>query len=118
MLRTILLIPFLMSTPIRHRLQAPPPPPPTQPATSYTYVGTVHAVNAQTGTLDLITGVGMSLRLVHMTAGPAVRTSSPASGLRIADVKPGDAVRVECRRTSAPPGLVVNRIEKIEAPAR
>lgn len=115
MLSAILLIPFLISTPIRHRLQAPPP---TQPATSYTYLGTVRAVNAQAGTLDLITGVGMSLRLVHMTAGPAVRASAPATGVRIADVKPGDAVRVECRRTSAPPGLVVNRIEKIEAPAR
>jgi hypothetical protein len=116
MLRAILLVPFLVSTPIRHRLQAPPPA--TQPATSYTYVGTVHAVNAQTGTLDLITGVGMSLRLVHMTAGPAVRTSSPTVGVHIADVKAGDAVRVECRRTGTPPGLVVNRIEKIEAPKR
>jgi hypothetical protein len=51
-----------------------------------------------------------------MTAGPGVRTSAPAAGLRIADVKPGDVVRVDGRRTSA--GLVVDRIEKLEAPAR
>ena len=109
-LSAILLIPLVISAPAARRSQAP-----TQPA-SYTYRGTVHAVNAPTGSLDLLTGVGMALRLVHMTAGPAVRTTAPTVGLRMADVKPGDVVRIECRRTSA--GLVVDRIEKLEAPAR
>lgn len=112
-LSAILLIPLVISAPAARRPQAP-----TQPAASYTYRGTVHAVNAPTGSLDLVTGVGMSLRLVHLTAGPAVRSSAaaPTAGLRMTDLKPGDVVRVECRRTNA--GLVVDRIEKLEAPAR
>ncbi|HYL20130.1 MAG TPA: hypothetical protein VEU74_00095 [Gemmatimonadales bacterium] len=110
-LSAILLIPLVISAPAARQAQAP-----TQPAASYTYRGTVHAVNAPTGSLDLLTGVGMALRLVHMTAGPAVRTSASTVGLRVTDLKPGDVVRVECRRTSA--GLVVDRIEKFEAPAR
>ncbi|HEV2749218.1 MAG TPA: hypothetical protein VGV12_01700 [Gemmatimonadales bacterium] len=109
-LTAILLIPLATSAPTV-RSQSP-----AQPAAACTYRGTVHAVNAQTGSLDLITGVGMALRLVHMTAGSAVRTSAPSAGLRMSDVKPGDVVRVDCRRTSA--GLVVDRIEKLEAPAR
>jgi hypothetical protein len=114
-LSAILLIPLVISAPAMRRGHAPPP---TQPAASFTYRGTVHAVNAPTGSLDLLTGVGMSLRLVHMTAGPAVRsgTAAPTAGLRMTDVKPGDVVRVECRRTNA--GLVVDRIERLEAPAR
>ncbi|PYO42841.1 MAG: hypothetical protein DMD33_09255 [Gemmatimonadetes bacterium] len=107
----ILLTPLAISGPAGNRTQSA-----AQPAPSYTYRGTVHAVNASTGTLDLITGVGMSLRLVHLSAGPAVHTSAPTAGLRMADVKPGDIVTVECHRTSA--GLVVDRIEKLEAPAR
>jgi hypothetical protein len=103
-LSAILLLPIVLSAPAPSHSQ------------SYTYRGTVHAVNAQTGSLDLVTGVGMALRLVHVTAGPGVRTTAPAAGLRIADVKPGDVVRVDCHRTSA--GLVVDRIEKLEAPAR
>ena len=110
-LSAILLIPFTISAPAGRGAQAP-----AQPAVSYSYRGTVHAVNAPTGSLDLLTGVGMSLRLVHMTAGPAVRSSAPTAGLRMIDLKPGDVVRIECRRTSA--GLVVDRIEKVEAPAR
>ena len=109
-LSAILLIPLVISAP------ANLPRPATQTASSYTYRGTVHAVNAQTGSLDLITGVGMTLRLVHLTAGSAVRTSAPSAGLRMSDVKVGDVVRVDCRRTNA--GLVVDRIEKFEAPAR
>ena len=108
--RAIVLLPLAISAPAATHSQAPP-------AASYTYRGTVHAVSAQNGSLDLITGVGMALRLVHMTAGPGGgRTTAPGAGLRIADVKPGDIVRVDCRRTSA--GLVVDRIEKLEAPAR
>src|SRR2546430_16236042 len=42
-----------------------------QPAPSYTYQGTVRAFTAKTGALDLITGVGMALRIVHVTLAPA-----------------------------------------------
>lgn len=109
-LSAVLLLPFVVS------FHSPSLVPAQAAAASYTYRGTVHAVNPQNGSLDLITGVGMSFRLVHMTAGPGVRTTAPATGLRMADVKPGDVVRVDCRQTGA--GLVVDRIAKLEAPAR
>ena len=77
-----------------------------QAAPTYTYQGTVHTLDTTTGTLELITGVGMSLRLVTMTAPPA---ATPAN------LKPGDIVRAECRRTDT--GLVADRIVKVEVPA-
>lgn len=85
-----------------------------QAAPSYSYHGTVHAVNARAGSLDLITGVGMALRLVHMTTSPTTLFSSASAGIQLAGLKPGDVVRADCRRTDA--GLVASRIEKIEVP--
>jgi hypothetical protein len=106
-LAAILLIPLFAAAPAgRHALQTP------QVAPSYTYRGTVHAVNPRTGSLDLITGIGMSLRLVHMIAPPAAHFASAGSVRRLADLKPGDVVRAECRRTAG--GLVADRIEKVE----
>ncbi|HKW40051.1 MAG TPA: hypothetical protein VJN39_02265 [Gemmatimonadales bacterium] len=87
---------------------------PTQAAASYTYQGTIHAVDARTGSLDLITGVGMALRLVHMTISPTTLLPSASGSLRVAALRPGDVVRAECRIT--PTGLVASRIEKIEVP--
>src|SRR6266699_671565 len=85
-----------------------------QPAPSYTYQGTVRAVNARAGTLELITGVGMSLRVVRISTAPTTRPVAAAP--RLADLKPGDVVRAECRRTAA--GLVADRVEKLEVGAR
>ena len=79
-----------------------------QPAARYAsvYRGTVHAVRPQAGTLDLITGVGFALRLVHMRSGP---------GVSVASLKPGDVVRAVCHTTSA--GLVADTLQRVE-PAR
>jgi hypothetical protein len=84
-----------------------------QAAPSYTYVGTVHAVNARGGSLDLITGVGMALRLVHIPTQPTTLFAGAGAALRLGALQPGDIVRAECRTT--PAGLVASRIEKIEA---
>jgi hypothetical protein len=96
-LTAILLVPLVTSAPADGRT-----PNSAQAAPSYTYRGTIRAINARTGTLALITGVGLSLRVVEMTAA---RTA------RLADFKPGDVVRAEGRRTSA--GLVADKIEKL-----
>ena len=86
----------------------------TQPAASYTFQGTVRAYSPKTG-LDLITGVGMALRLVHVTAAPAAHGGGgAAASLAGLDLKAGDVVRVECHR--AEEGLVADRIERVEVP--
>lgn len=103
----VLLLPLVASAPVRSSLL-----PAAQAASSYTYQGTVHAVNLRTGSLDLITGVGMALRLVHMTTSPTTLMAGARASLRLADLKPGDYVRADCRRTDA--GLVANRIERLE----
>src|SRR2546427_1178228 len=44
-----------------------------QPAAAYTYQGTVHSVQPKTGTLELVTGVGLALRLVQMRVPTGLR---------------------------------------------
>ena len=104
-LTAILLAPLITSAPDWRALNS------AQPAASYTYRGTIRAVNARTGTLELITGVGMSLRVVRMTTAPTTQLVAAGAAPRLADLKPGDVVRTECRRT--PTGLVADRIEKL-----
>src|SRR6185437_6710306 len=89
-LTAILLVPLVTSAPADwHALNL------AQAATSYTYRGTVRA-----GTLELITGVGMSLRLVRMTTAATTRLVATGAAPRVGDLKPGDVVRAECRRTA------------------
>lgn len=73
----------------------------------YVYQGTVHAVTS--GSLDLITGIGLALRLVHVRALPTTLISSEGSTIRLGDLQPGDIVRADCRMTDR--GLVADRIE-------
>ena len=100
-LTAIVLLPALTLAPADGRAQG------AQPAASYTYQGTVHAFTANTRSLDLITGVGMALRIVHVTV-------APAAGVAGLEFKPGDVVRMECHRTDT--GLVADRIERVEVP--
>ena len=105
-LTAILLVPLITSAPADRRALNS-----AQPAASYTYRGTIRAVNARTGTLELITGVGMSLRVVRMTTAPTTQLVAAGGAPRLADLKPGDVVRTECRRTAT--GLVADRVEKL-----
>src|SRR5439155_10974973 len=86
----ILLVPLVISAPADWGALTS-----AQPAPSYTYQGTVRAVNARAGTLELITGVGMSLRVVRMTTAPTTRLVDAGAASRLADLKPGDVVRAE-----------------------
>ena len=110
-LSAILLVPLVISAPADWGALTS-----AQPAPSYTYQGTVRAVNAKAGRLELITGVGMSLRVVRMNTAPTTRLVAAGAAPRLADLKPGDVVRTECRRT--PTGLVADRVEKLEVGAR
>ena len=87
---------------------------PVQPST-YTYRGTVHTVQPRAGSLELITGVGFALRLVQMRAVAATRIEKAGVAIALADLKPGDMVRADCRRTTM--GLVADRIVEIDGTA-
>ncbi len=110
-LTAVLLVPLVISAPADWGALTS-----AQPAPSYTYQGTIRAVNARAGTLELITGVGMSLRVVRMKTAATTRLVAAGTSPRLADLKPGDVVRAECRRTAA--GLVADRVEKLAVGAR
>src|SRR3989442_3509354 len=68
-----------------------------QPAVPYTYQGTVHSVQAKTGTLELITGVGHALRLVQIsvpTGVPVAGTAARGDSGRGSGVQARHSVRV------------------------
>jgi hypothetical protein len=73
----------------------------------YVYQGTVQTVRA--GSMDLITGVGLALRLVHMRTLPTTAVASEGAPVALSDLKRGDVVRADCRLTDA--GLIADRIE-------
>lgn len=81
-----------------------------QPA-AYTYQGTVQAVQPKTASFDLVVGVGYALRVVHMRTLPVTQFARGGARLSLADLKPGDVVRAECRMTAT--GLVADRVEKV-----
>jgi len=95
-------------------LLAQQPAPPSATAQPYVYTGSVHAVQPETGSLDLITGVGHALRMIHISTLPGTQTMSGVVAIRFADLAPGDKLRADCRMT--PSGLVADRIEKLPAP--
>ena len=88
--------------------QAPSSP---QPA-AYTYQGTVQVVQPKTASFDLVVGVGFALRVVHMRTSPVTQFARGGARMSLADLKPGDVVRAECRMTAT--GLVADRVEKVE----
>ncbi|HEY6157578.1 MAG TPA: hypothetical protein VIV88_08980 [Gemmatimonadales bacterium] len=82
---------------------------------AYTFQGTVRSFAAKTGSLELITAVGMALRIVQVSVAPAAHAGGgTAARLAGLEFKPGDVVRVECHRTDT--GLVADRIEKVAVP--
>lgn len=75
----------------------------------YSYQGTVHTVKVQKGSLAIITGVGLALRIVRMRTLPTTLIASEGGTISLGDLAPGDVVRADCRLTDA--GLVADRIE-------
>src|SRR6266545_1126413 len=108
-LTAILLVPCVSAAPAAWRALNS-----AQPAPSYTYQGTVRAVNARAGTLELITGVGMSLRVVRMTMAPTTRLAAAGAAPRLADLKPGDVVRAEGRQKPVKPGDPLPKLSRAE----
>jgi hypothetical protein len=88
--------------------QAPSSPQPV----AYTYQGTVQAVQPKAASFDLVVGVGFALRVIHMRTSPVTQFTRGEAKMSLADLKPGDVVRAECRMTTT--GLVADRVEKVE----
>lgn len=79
----------------------------------YVYQGTVHAVKG--GYVDLITGMGLALRLVHVRIVPATSIVSERGPAALSDLVPGAIVRADCHSTDS--GLIADRIEIKRRPA-
>jgi len=73
--------------------------------------GTIHAIQPKTESLDLVTGVGMALRVVHVMI-PLTERIAPA-GAQLSSLKRGDVVRVQCHYSGKQ--LVADRIDKVGA---
>jgi hypothetical protein len=71
--------------------------------------GTVAALQPETGSLDVVTGVGMALRIVRLAAPPSARVVS--GGVPLSALKRGDIVRVQCHVSGEQ--LIADRIEKV-----
>jgi len=76
--------------------------------------GTVHKVVPRAGTLELVTGVGMALRLVRLQAMPTTSIMRAGAGVQLTELARGDVVRAECHWTDK--GLIADRIEKVAIP--
>lgn len=85
-----------------------------QRAPSTSIQGTILAVQPKAGSLDVVTGVGMALRLVRLTAQPAARIASGGAVVPLSALKRGDIVRVQCHWSGK--RLVADRIERVAAP--
>ena len=95
---------------------APPSPAatPAAPSPSATLTATVQSVDAPARALQLVTGVGYALRVVKLSWKEAPTMKAAAAGAGMAQIKPGDLVRVEYAK--APDGNVVKTIEILPRP--
>lgn len=91
-----------------------PPHPGTRTA-AQSYQGTVHAILAHPAAIDLVTGVGHSLRMVRVLTVPTTIVDSAGTAIPMAQLQAGDVVRADCRST--PTGLFADHIEKLSSHA-
>jgi hypothetical protein len=77
---------------------------------------TVKAVNLREGTMDLVTGVGLALRIrrVQLPAPLRVKGAAPESAAAV--LVPGCLVRIECAPT--PAGTAASTVELLRAAPR
>jgi hypothetical protein len=95
---------------------APPSPAatPAAPSPSATLTATVQSIDTQARTLQVVTGVGYALRVVKLSWKEAPTMKAAATGTGMAQIKPGDLVRVEYAK--APDGDVVKTVEILPRP--
>ena len=79
------------------------PPNTTATRESRELSGTIRAVDARARTIDVITGVGHSLRIYRMQLAPATDVRARQATLPLERLKPGTIVRVKYQLTRALP---------------
>ena len=83
-----------------------------QPTTPHdTVQGAVRSVDPRKRTVEVTTGVGMSLWVVRLQVPPELRVTSAGAPLPLAELQPGDIVRVSYG--SRPAGFVAYTIERV-----
>lgn len=83
-------------------------------ASPRTIQGTIQAVEVRAGHVDVITGVGMALRVVRLQVTPATQVARRGAAASLQQLAPGDVVRAVCHATDK--GLVADRIDRAETP--
>ncbi len=73
--------------------------------------GTVYAVQQRAGSLDVLVGVGMALRIVRLRTPPNARIAAEGAEVPMSALERGDVVRARCHWSGKQ--LVVDRIEKV-----
>jgi hypothetical protein len=79
-----------------------------------TLVGTVRSVDYQTSTVELLTGVGLAIRVERVHVEPNVPVTIGGQARPLADLRRGQVLRVEYRETAA--GRVVTSLEVVQPP--
>jgi hypothetical protein len=82
-----------------------------QPAAADSLLGAVHTVDVRAKTIDVTTGVGEALRVVHLQVAVDTRITETGAPLALALLQPGDIVRVSWG--SRAQGVVAYTIERI-----
>ena len=111
----LLLLPTLAALlliPTRSGLALPAPPEAPTPADSLT--ATVRVVDTRARALEVITGVGLALRLERFKVDPASEITHEGKKAALRDLKRGQVVRIQYRTT--PEGKVAQAIETVEIP--
>lgn len=79
-----------------------------------TLVGTVRAVDYDTNTVEVLTGVGFAIRVEHVRVQPDVPVSIEGREVPLADLRRGQIVRVVYRETAD--GKVAASLEVVARP--
>jgi hypothetical protein len=95
-------------------IQHSPPATTAGPSPSIALTATVRSVDAPGRTLEVVTGVGLALRVVRLAWKDTTTVKAASAGVRITQLKPGDFVHVEYAKTSE--GNIVKTIELLPRP--
>ena len=90
------------------------PDSPTTSAASQTVTGMVLRVDPESPHLEVITGVGMALRVLRIRCNESTVIQAAEKAIRLSSLKRGDPVRVVCH--SAAEGYLAIRIELLPKP--
>jgi hypothetical protein len=91
-----------------------PPATAASPTPSIALTATVRSVDAPGRTLEIVTGVGLALRVVRLAWKETTTVKAADAGAGMAQLKPGDFVHVEYAKTSE--GNIVKTIEFLPPP--